>query len=291
MLMAVSVIVATRDRPTDLQRCVKSILDSAFRDFELLVVDQSSDKSLADFIQSLADCRVKYMYLDTPGKARSLNTAVRASAGDILCFTDDDCEVSRDWLSTTVSFFERHPEVSMVFGTLKAIPHDQSKYFVPFFDAQATRFIRRPIYPLFRVGFGANMSLRRTSLLELGGFNELVGPGAPSRSGDDIELAYRALTRGYTVATLPESIVIHWGARAYDSGAVRRLIFNNRYGLGFWCMWHAKRRDTEFLKLFAVEFAIECKALLRNILSGRRPIGLHRMRGLLQGSAAGLRAA
>jgi glycosyltransferase involved in cell wall biosynthesis len=46
----VSVVVCTRDRPDDLPVALDAILSSTYRDFELIVVDQSADERTSDAV-------------------------------------------------------------------------------------------------------------------------------------------------------------------------------------------------------------------------------------------------
>ena len=79
-------------------------------------------------------------------------------------------------------------------------------------------------------GTTACMALRREAWRALGGFDESLGLGGPLRSGEDLDLALRALRAGRHVLQTPAVEVEHltpvlWGER---KGVVRR----NWYGSG-----------------------------------------------------------
>ena len=102
-MVQVSVIVATRNRPTQLRRCLDSLARQGYpRDtYEVIVVDDGSECPLDDVIAPFRDrlqvllCREQRS--GGPGLAR--NTGARHARGRWLAFTDDDCEPAEDWLA------------------------------------------------------------------------------------------------------------------------------------------------------------------------------------------------
>src|SRR5262249_3034583 len=94
-LPRLSVAICTRNRADKLKRAVASILANTFDDFELIVIDQSTDGKTAAALSAIDDPRVRYIPTDTVGLAKSRNVAVRESRADILVYTDDDCVCDR----------------------------------------------------------------------------------------------------------------------------------------------------------------------------------------------------
>ena len=62
------------------------------------------------------------------------------------------------------------------------------------------------------------MAVRRDVMLELGGFDELFGPGARFMSADDVDVAVRVLLRGWHVYTTGDRRVVHHGFRTLREG-------------------------------------------------------------------------
>ena len=106
----VSVIIATRDRPEDLARCLATVLACDHDSFEVIVVDQSDPTSPV-----LRDRRVTHLSTSTRGKTAALNIGLAAARADLLAFTDDDCTVPSDWLQRVEALFADHPEVAVIF--------------------------------------------------------------------------------------------------------------------------------------------------------------------------------
>jgi glycosyltransferase involved in cell wall biosynthesis len=170
-LPLVSVIVCTRNRPTSVVRCARSVLSSDYTNFELLVVDQSDDSAtasqLAPFIASSP--RVSLLPLGGKGKPAALNHALGHARGQYLALTDDDCEVARNWISVLAAALEADPNVGAVFGDVAAGPFDAQREHIPEKRIHIANTIRHPnefvVIPTRRdviwlnFGIGANLAL------------------------------------------------------------------------------------------------------------------------------------
>jgi GT2 family glycosyltransferase len=83
----------------------------------------------------------------------------------------------------------------------------------------------------------------------IGGFDEMLGGGAPLRSSQDFDLAYRTYLAGGAISLRPEIQVIHYGTRAHkDWPETLRA-----YGIGDGAFYfkHVRCRDLFALRLLA----------------------------------------
>jgi glycosyltransferase involved in cell wall biosynthesis len=283
----ISVIVCTRDRPEHLARCLDSILASEYADLELVVVDQSTTDASSHLLAACEDDRLVVLRLEGPGKSRALNAAMAAARGEILALTDDDCAVPKDWLRRALTVLAAEPQASIVFGALAAAPHDRRKGYVPAFSPERYQVFRRPALRS-RLGMGGNMVVRRSVFRTIGAFDEAVGPGSRFRSGDDLDLAYRALRRGHVVVNDPANVVIHWGMRDYATGAAQRLVANYHYGIGAIYARHAVEGDRGAAGMLGAEMLRLGSQVLLNGLRCRPPLGARSLAFLILGAAAGV---
>ena len=94
----VSVVVPTRDRPESLRRCLGALRAQDLAELEVIVVDDGSrDRGAVE--AALAGAAPGVRLLRTPGRgpAAARNRGVRAATGEVVCFTDDDCEPEPGW--------------------------------------------------------------------------------------------------------------------------------------------------------------------------------------------------
>lgn len=104
----VSIIIPTRDRMDLLRPCVEGVLNRTdYPEIEVVIVDNDSVewRTLSYFGELRADPRVKVMpYPGAFNYAAMNNAAVRACAGSILCFLNNDIEViGEGWLRSMVA--------------------------------------------------------------------------------------------------------------------------------------------------------------------------------------------
>ena len=72
----VSVLLCTRNRGDRIINAVDSILENSFENFELIVVDQSSDDKTKTVLEKYSDPRIRYIRSHTVGLSRSRNIAI-----------------------------------------------------------------------------------------------------------------------------------------------------------------------------------------------------------------------
>ncbi|MDB6170222.1 MAG: glycosyl transferase family 2, partial [Verrucomicrobia bacterium] len=122
----VSIIVPTRNGADLLRLCVGSILaKTIYPDFEILVVNnRSDDAATLAYFDELRALGIRVLDFDAPFNFSALNNfAVRAGAGSMLAFLNNDLEViSADWLDEMVSQALR-PEIGAV-GAMLYYPDD-----------------------------------------------------------------------------------------------------------------------------------------------------------------------
>jgi glycosyltransferase involved in cell wall biosynthesis len=286
----VSVVIATRNRPEDLERCLPSILANHHNDFELVIVDQSVDGATREVVARFDDPRIRYVHQDAVGKSRAVNAGLRCARGKVLAFTDDDCTVPPDWLSRGISILNLNPAAGLIAGALEPAPVDWSEWFIP--AGKAPRFrawkgaIGRIRWP--RLIFGANLIVRREVIEAAGGLDEKMGPGTLFPASEEADLDYRALVAGFTVVDDPENVVTHWGKRSISNGDAARLLHDATYGLGGNIMKHVRCRDP-LAALAALRYiGEEAVGLGQRVLRRQRPVGASRLVYLLRGMTRAL---
>ena len=93
----ISVIVPVYNAEKTIKNCVESLLnqDCPKTYYELIVVDNNSPDNSMDIIKSYP---IKIVVCLEKGSYAARNEGARHANGEILAFTDADCEVSKNWL-------------------------------------------------------------------------------------------------------------------------------------------------------------------------------------------------
>lgn len=212
----VSVIITTRNRPLQLVAAVRSVLANTVRAIEVLVVDQSDGPQTRTLLETrfADDSRVCYIADSGRGISHGRNVGLAHAQADLIAITDDDCLVTPTWIAKLLAASARYPEVTLIFGTVGAPPHNYRKLVVPV-ELLAKRRVERGLggHAARLEGIGAHMAMRRELVERIGGFDPRFGVGGERWSGEDYELHYRALRAGCVVLVEPEIAVTHLGMR------------------------------------------------------------------------------
>lgn len=98
-----------------LEEAARSILQQSLRNFELIVVDDSSSDDSAALLEALADARIRLLRNEQQrGLSASLNRAAAAATGDYIARMDADDVSLPGRLAAQASFLDRHTEINVV---------------------------------------------------------------------------------------------------------------------------------------------------------------------------------
>ena len=212
----VAIVVATRDRPRQVDACLAALAALRPPADEILVVDQSADDGTAAVVGEHAHLPgMRYLRQRAVGLSRARNLGIAEATADFVAFTDDDCEAATDFVRAVTELFQRLPQACLLFGQVEPGPHDETRGLVPSCRRDGEFVARTPADRREMGGMGACMAARRTALVQLGGFDVCLGAGTPFPAAEETDLAARALARGMAVVETPRVRVIHHGFRTW----------------------------------------------------------------------------
>lgn len=113
----VSIIIPIYQAENTLKRCVDSVLDQAYQNIEIILVDDgSTDKSgiLCDQYVSCDD-RIVVIHKENGGVSSARNAGISAVTGKFLMFVDSDDEIAPDYVQTYIDEQELN-ECDIVIG-------------------------------------------------------------------------------------------------------------------------------------------------------------------------------
>jgi glycosyl transferase family 2 len=117
--LSISVVIITRNRCRDLERCLEAILRVRRAPDEILVVDNGSTDATREVVDRIATTRpIRYVLEPKPGVSHARNAGSRAARGDILAFMDDDAVPREDWLENIENAFLKSPAIGIVGGAI-----------------------------------------------------------------------------------------------------------------------------------------------------------------------------
>jgi glycosyltransferase involved in cell wall biosynthesis len=279
----ISAVICTRNREDKIGTAIESVLANDYPSFDLTVIDQSTTDGTRRAVEPIAaaDARLHYVHVDEAGLSRAYNKGIGHTDGEILAFTDDDCIVAPDWLSTIAKAFAAEPDGELLYGQVLAAGEtsdDIAK--TPALEIPvAERLSRKDGFKVF--GMGANFAARRTLFHSLGGFDTVLGGGGALRSSQDYDLAYRAYRGGHVILLRPEVTLRHDGRR--ESEDWPDLLTAYGTGDGAFYTKHIRCRDPLALWLLARQVVRTSARWVAKTLLGHKPKNMYYLRGVLTG--------
>jgi GT2 family glycosyltransferase len=283
-----AVVICTRNRPAHLTRTLAALDAQTSGGFPITVVDQSDEPNQELERRQGTDPALTVIRDAGRGLSRARNLGWRAVAAEWVVYVDDDCLPEPDWADELGHALAMHPEASFVSGYVgpgSAPPEDHVPVAVSIVEEKVHR--GRWIRP-HEIGIGVCMAVRRSTISELGGWDERLGPGVEDLlGGDEIDFNYRLLRAGGVAYTTPKVRAVHdqWRTKAelgpllrgHTAGAAAFAIKHLRTGdiLGGAWLWY----------LFAgATFASYLRS--RSLLELK--LASWRLRGLVAGTRKGL---
>jgi len=234
-----TVVVCTRDRPEDLQRCLEAFMRMPDDGQEYLVIDNCpSSDGTQELVKNYP--KVRYVREDVPGSSAARNRALREAKHEFVAFTDDDATPDPNWLRSLLQNFT-DPRVMCVTGLVMPLeleteaqewferysPHGRGFERRIFDGAECNPLIVAP------VGVSASMALRKSSIDFIGLFDEDLGAGTPTVGGEDCELFARILRSGYRIVYEPRALSWHRHRRTWEE--LQKTL--QGYGIGAYAFW------------------------------------------------------
>jgi len=274
-LPPISVLVCTRNRPVSLERCLGSLSELNYPQFEVVVVDNcSNDRFSVDRVVRRFEFR--YVYEEHQGLNWARNRGCQEAQYDIVSFIDDDAIALPGWLKGIAHGFKNQSTMVVTGMVLPAevetpAQHEfelyggMNKGFKPY-SVKYSLLDRHQRFWASNWGVGTNMAIKKRLIETIGEFDVALDVGTPTRGGGDIEFFYRAVSNGYTIQYEPKAVVKHFHRRDYPS--LKRQIYNNGRSFVAYLLtiWRKEPHNRPALLGFALRDWI-WKWLLRRLLA------------------------
>ena len=199
---AYSVVIPAYEEAQQIHRCVRALTEQSVRRslYEIIVVDDGSrDGTAAVAAGAGAD-----VVLERPhsGVAAARNAGLAVAQGEVVLFTDADCEPSREWIARMVEPIVRGDAVG-VKGTYRT---RQTRLIARLVQLEfEIRYERMCLLPQIDFIDTYAAAYRRDVLVAAGGFDVHY----PVPSAEDVDLSFRLAQRGHKLVFVPEAWVWH----------------------------------------------------------------------------------
>ncbi len=209
MSVRIAVLIVTRDRPTELIRCLQSIFNQTYRNFEVHVLDDGSgDRSIgAELDAYFDDGAVRYCRVNqSVGATQGRNLLAKHARGDVFCFLDDDAYFeNHDSLQRLAESFEQYDEMGVAALQITDYRKQAPRLLLPYRRWTLRRhpeLRNRPGKVSYYLGCG--FAVRREAFTACDGFEPFLYYGE-----DELDFSYRVLEEGYEIRYVPDVQIAH----------------------------------------------------------------------------------
>lgn len=155
----ISVVIPAFNEEKYLSRCLSSLKEQTFKDFEIIVVDNNSTDRTSQIAMEYGAKVIKEMQ---KGTVFARETGFRLAKAPIIARTDADATVPHNWLNIIYNTFISNPKVVAVSGAFtseyKRIPDTPFKLFTKIFFKNLAKLWAGHVLLI-----GANMAVRKTA--------------------------------------------------------------------------------------------------------------------------------
>jgi len=184
-------------RKVNIMECFRSLNMQDYRDYELVVVEQSLDgkrywKGITDFL--FPGRRYIVIYGEEYCGSWARNVGARTAAGDILLFLDADTLFKYNYLSTVMRLFKQEDGYSVGYRLCHRL-NDEGKeaYFHGvLYECIPDSMLHYSFIPQLRGPCGASLIITRELFEQIGGYNEGI------HFKEDKDMMVRLMNSPYT---------------------------------------------------------------------------------------------
>jgi len=212
----ISVIIPSYNSEKTIGDCIKALQSQSIKNyevvdkegstayisqkFEIIVVDDGAIDKTADIVKSFTN--VKFFKRQHKGPASARNFGAKMARGEILLFTDSDCEPDSNWIAEMAEPFKDKSIVG-VSGTYRTrqteIIARFAQYEIEERHAKMAKMKSIDFIGTFSAGY------RKDIFEKFGGFDESFSTSA----GEDPELSFRMAEAGNKMVFAPKAFVYH----------------------------------------------------------------------------------
>jgi glycosyltransferase involved in cell wall biosynthesis len=210
-----SLIVLAYNEEKYISKCLESLKNQAYRDYELIVINNNSTDNTAKIAQNYT----KKIFMEKKkGYFHAANMGVRKAKGKYIAFCDADCIYPKDWLQKVMHELNKNNDIVAVNGSARFYDCDVIMNFLSGFGFTVTMKIGKLLGTNPTIGF--NFVMKKDAYIKVGGYN----PNIFNHVGFDFELGKR-LTRIGKVKLNTNIVVLDSARRYKKDGFIKTSIY------------------------------------------------------------------
>ncbi|CDO07444.1 glycosyltransferase family 2 protein [Mycolicibacterium cosmeticum] len=237
------------NRADSLPIALQSLTKQSDPDFEVLIIDNSSDGRIAAAMTDFGGLTLRTCHEPLPGISRARNCGIAYVRTDLVAWLDDDEVADPDWVAWLKRGFAAPGRPDAVAGVMLPAEletqaqvdferyggFNKGRPMQPQELRTGSRAVLSPLYPLPGFGAGGNMAFRTDALRSIGGFDNRLG-SAIIHGGEETRALSELLHRGSLILHWPPAVTWHYHRRTNQE--LEKQLYGYAAGLtGFYMSW------------------------------------------------------
>ena len=257
----ISVVIPLYNKSDKIKRCIDSVLEQTFKDFEIIIINDGSIDNSLEIVKMFKDFRIKIYTTENKGVVSARNFGIKASNFQIVAFLDADDFWLSNHLETLSKLAKDFPEAGLYTTKYSFLYSKNESQQLPTFSGIPERNWRGYVKNFYqasgkyRLGWTGSIAIPKHVLNKVGGFDETM---KVSPYGEDIKL-WTKIAIIFPVAYDTTHTCV------YDLSGENHLSknnFKNRTYAKFDEFIDYEKKDKElkkYLDMFRTEFALKQK--------------------------------
>ncbi len=199
-----SLLIGTLNRADILEQCLERLRLQNYKDFEIIVVDQSDNDATEKVVELFSDLNIKYSRVSFRGLSKARNIAISQMTGDYFCLIDDDAAYDKNFLKIASEILDCYPE-TILSGYINNLY--TGKGLVDYSKLSDLNVLNKR--SVLRLCPSAGLVIPSTSVSKVGLFDERFGVGAKYGSAEETDYLYRCINKHYRIRYCSSLIIDH----------------------------------------------------------------------------------
>ncbi len=208
-----SIVVPTFNHLTYLKKCLASLLNLNYKNYEIIIVNDASTDKTQEYLETIYNPKISIVHHSKNlGIAQTRNSGIKKAQYKIIAFTDADCVVDKNWLNNLLYKFN-NPKIDFIIGQTFYIHKNYKGYFPERLVSNINAN-----WPM-----AGNIAFRKNVFDKIGFFDPYF------ITNEDTDLAIRAIANNLNYTRENNAIVYHqkmnWSVNSLLNSAINPSVW------------------------------------------------------------------
>ncbi len=199
--MEASIIIPAHNEEASIKGAIESVLKQTFKDYELIVVNDSSTDKTKEIVESYIkkDKRIKLINIKGGNAAKARNAGLRIAKGKYIIFVDADITFNKHFIKKIINHFKEQKADAVTWNVYTKNPKTMVSKMI---NERYKKFQSRILKPGFEKGAYV-FTFKKSVIKKLGGYDESVS------YFEDYLITKKFYEMGFKAYHDPQLIVFH----------------------------------------------------------------------------------